>query len=103
MAKTVVVAGDLLIQENIFVDDAMAACRAGANCSLDVQEEHGGRGGSPTISRWHWSSRRMLTGPYPPRCQQRQPPAPWRCGRRVHPCRVRSSSLRIASGGSTGT
>jgi hypothetical protein len=42
MAKTVVVAGDLLIQENIFVDDAMAACRAGANCSLDVQEEHGG-------------------------------------------------------------
>ena len=42
MAKTIVVAGDVLVQENIFLDESTTICRTGARCSLQIQEEHEG-------------------------------------------------------------
>jgi len=42
MAKTIVIAGDLLVQENLFINESSAACRAGGYSELDVQESREG-------------------------------------------------------------
>jgi hypothetical protein len=42
MAKRIVIAGDLLLQENLFVDESNTVCGAGAHSELEVQEEHEG-------------------------------------------------------------
>jgi hypothetical protein len=42
VAKTTVIAGDALIQENLFIGKSTAVCRTGAQHELDVQEEHEG-------------------------------------------------------------
>ena len=42
MAKTIVIAGDLLVKENLFIDESSANRRAGARSDLEVQEEHEG-------------------------------------------------------------
>src|SRR5213592_4757550 len=42
MAKTIVVAGDLLVQENLFINESSTACQAGPHSELDVQEQHEG-------------------------------------------------------------
>src|SRR5438445_13824780 len=42
MAKTVVIAGDLLVQENLFINESSKLCRARGHSELDVQEEREG-------------------------------------------------------------
>src|SRR2546422_8568048 len=42
MAKTIVIAGDLLVQQNLFINESSTVCQAGTHSELDVQEEHEG-------------------------------------------------------------
>jgi hypothetical protein len=42
MMKTIVIAGDVLVQENLFINESATRCRSVAHSQLDVRDENEG-------------------------------------------------------------